>query len=445
MIDHTARKAGLTTETLYRAVLDCLMNHGMQHTEDTGSGEKYPLVDKLCAPGDDSIKTGKEEVEILAEDIVDAIGPMVLAAHSADARNGEGMAHVAPRPDYMGQTIRHGDRLTHPDGTEFTAIWLNGHEYEVDAWRAVYDDATVSRLGLQISDKGQAVLLATPAAPSRDGVTLQRFAPSNRHEDGMVPHADGDYVLFADVAAPAAPAPKRTHSDRDGTPRYCRRFAPASAAQADELPLAREVRATLNLIANSFHNCKGSAATMQELARDCLQRFDAARQQSATPAEPAVAGFSARQLRTIDCVNSWLKDAELPLYAATVPECTCPSGNGSLRHPCPVHPADAARDPLRAAVQAAVDLMEAREWAEHFAECQAPGDELASRLEACITTLHNEAYGGEDPADAASEADKRDLYPQRLLHESDASLAERVDSWHERRIQRERQQGEVLA
>jgi len=92
MIDHTARKAGLTTETLFQAVLDCLMNHGMQHTEDTGSGEKYPLVDKLCAPGDDSIKTGKEEVEILAEDIVDAIGPMVLAAHSADARNGEGVA-----------------------------------------------------------------------------------------------------------------------------------------------------------------------------------------------------------------------------------------------------------------------------------------------------------------------------------------------------------------
>ncbi|MBU66411.1 MAG: hypothetical protein CL858_13310 [Cupriavidus sp.] len=49
------------------------------------------------------------------------------------------------------------------------------------------------------------------------------------------------------------------------------------------------------------------------------------------------------------------------------------------------------------------------------------------------------------PAAAASEADKRDLYPQRLLHESDASLAERVDSWHERRIQRERQQVEVLA
>jgi len=111
MIDRTARKAGLTTETLYQAVLDCLMNHGMQHTEDTGSGEKYPLVDKLCAPGDDSIKTGKEEVEILAEDIVDAIGPMVLAAHSADARNVEGVwqpIDTAPK-----------------DGT-FIDLWIGG-------------------------------------------------------------------------------------------------------------------------------------------------------------------------------------------------------------------------------------------------------------------------------------------------------------------------------
>lgn len=66
-----------------------------------------------------------------------------------------------------------------------------------------------------------------------------------------------------------------------------------------------------------------------------------------------------------------------------------------------------ADDPIRAVVQAAVDLMEAREWAEHFAECHAPGDELALRLESCITNLHNEAYGGEErvQADAGSVAE----------------------------------------
>lgn len=42
------------------------------------------------------------------------------------------------------------------------------------------------------------------------------------------------------------------------------------------VPIARQVRATLNLIASSFYNCNGSAATMQELARDCLRDFDAA-------------------------------------------------------------------------------------------------------------------------------------------------------------------------
>jgi hypothetical protein len=67
---------------------------------------------------------------------------------------------VAPWPDFSGQPIHHGDRLTHPDGTEFTAVWLKGHEYDGDAWRAVYDDATVSRLGLQIGDKGQASLVS---------------------------------------------------------------------------------------------------------------------------------------------------------------------------------------------------------------------------------------------------------------------------------------------
>lgn len=70
----------------------------------------------------------------------------------------ETAAPVAPWPDFHGQPIRHGDRLRHEDGTEFTAVHLHGHDYEGDAWRAVYDDATVSRLGLQIGDKGRAVL-----------------------------------------------------------------------------------------------------------------------------------------------------------------------------------------------------------------------------------------------------------------------------------------------
>ncbi|WP_235430494.1 hypothetical protein [Cupriavidus pauculus] len=134
--------------------------------------------------------------------------------------------------------------------------------------------------------------------------------------------------------------------------------------------------------------------------------LNAARQQSATPARIGRVEVKNGRVQSYGFEQTDIPSGNYELFVGATPtECTCPSGNGSLRHPCPVHPADAASDPLRAAVQAAVDLMEAREWAEHFAECHAPGDELASRLEACITTLHNEAYGGEDRADAASEAD----------------------------------------
>jgi hypothetical protein len=71
---------------------------------------------------------------------------------------GERAEPVAPWPDYLGQPIHHGARLSHPDGTGFVAVRLMGHDSDGDAWRAVYDDASVSRLCLQIGDKGQAFL-----------------------------------------------------------------------------------------------------------------------------------------------------------------------------------------------------------------------------------------------------------------------------------------------
>lgn len=63
---------------------------------------------------------------------------------------------IAPWPDFLGQPIHHGDRLQHTYGQGFIAVRLEGHAEEGDAWRAIYDDATVSRLCLQIGDKGQA-------------------------------------------------------------------------------------------------------------------------------------------------------------------------------------------------------------------------------------------------------------------------------------------------
>ncbi|WP_432262762.1 hypothetical protein [Cupriavidus sp. TMH.W2] len=50
-----------------------LMEHLLTHTCDTESGERFPLVDKLCAPDDNTTGTGKAEITLLAEAIVDAL------------------------------------------------------------------------------------------------------------------------------------------------------------------------------------------------------------------------------------------------------------------------------------------------------------------------------------------------------------------------------------
>jgi hypothetical protein len=70
-------------------------------------------------------------------------------------------ADLAPWPDFNGNPIHHGDRMWHPvSGQTFTAVRLKGHSDPGDAWRAIYDDDPlhVSRLVLQIGDKGMAVL-----------------------------------------------------------------------------------------------------------------------------------------------------------------------------------------------------------------------------------------------------------------------------------------------
>lgn len=70
----------------------------------------------------------------------------------------------APWPDAAGNPIYHGDRLRHPaDGLEFVAVKLPVGEEPTDMWRAVYvlqgDLVSVSRLCLQIGDKGMATVV----------------------------------------------------------------------------------------------------------------------------------------------------------------------------------------------------------------------------------------------------------------------------------------------
>ena len=97
---------------------------------------------------------------------------------------------AAPWPDFLGQAIHHGDRLLHPqDGAEFVAVRLNGHSDAGDAWRAVYDNGTVSRLCLQIGDKGQAVL-SSAARPAPVGAVIDETYMLKREIHNLKRHIE---------------------------------------------------------------------------------------------------------------------------------------------------------------------------------------------------------------------------------------------------------------
>ena len=104
---------------------------------------------------------------------------------------------IAPWPDFRGQPIRHGDRLTHSDGNTFIAVRLSGFDDEGDAWRAIYDNDPlhVSRLCLQIGDKGRAVLVraAAPAQAGdvRDAARYQWLRKFGYQAHELVFHDDG--------------------------------------------------------------------------------------------------------------------------------------------------------------------------------------------------------------------------------------------------------------
>jgi hypothetical protein len=104
-----------------------------------------------------------------------ATAPLAVSQPPAGKEGAEQVAQsgaTAPWPDFRNQPIRHGDRLVHPDGNTFIAVRLQGYADEGDAWRAVYDydPQHVSRLGLQIGDKGRAVLVQHAAlAAGKEG------------------------------------------------------------------------------------------------------------------------------------------------------------------------------------------------------------------------------------------------------------------------------------
>jgi hypothetical protein len=69
----------------------------------------------------------------------------------------------APWTDFAGQGIHEGDMIEHPSGERGAVVFLPNETSPGDQWRVDYGDGYISRLCLQIGDKGRAVV--TPRSP----------------------------------------------------------------------------------------------------------------------------------------------------------------------------------------------------------------------------------------------------------------------------------------
>lgn len=70
-----------------------------------------------------------------------------------------GSPNKAPWPDFAGNEIHAGDVIRHPGGEQGTVVFLAEESESGDQWRVRYDDGPLSRLVLQIGDKGMAVVV----------------------------------------------------------------------------------------------------------------------------------------------------------------------------------------------------------------------------------------------------------------------------------------------
>lgn len=72
---------------------------------------------------------------------------------------------MAPWKDFAGAAIREGDTIRHSTGETGRVVYLPAEENESDRWRVDYGDGVLSRLCLQIGEKGMAVVSQPTAAP----------------------------------------------------------------------------------------------------------------------------------------------------------------------------------------------------------------------------------------------------------------------------------------
>jgi hypothetical protein len=71
----------------------------------------------------------------------------------------------APWPDFKGQDIHECDVIKHPSGEMGVVVFMSSEAEPGDQWRVRYQDGTLSRLALQIGDKGMAEVVSRPPSP----------------------------------------------------------------------------------------------------------------------------------------------------------------------------------------------------------------------------------------------------------------------------------------
>lgn len=132
------------------------------------SGRVEPDVEeRLLAPGEEPAfepaYCRRDEVVDWLRHILTAKDPRAEARAAMEflvAPEGEeGGPRLCPWPDFAENPIREGDIIRHPTGETGRVVFLAGWNNPTDQWRVDYGDGLLSRLCLQIGDKGMAVVV----------------------------------------------------------------------------------------------------------------------------------------------------------------------------------------------------------------------------------------------------------------------------------------------
>lgn len=291
MTDHNARQAGLTDAEINERTLERL--------------GKWPSF----------------EAQSWACKVVHA-----LAAHSADARNvatrqvqrydlqaGDGPG-IYEHPDNDGEWVKYAD-ITHLLAAPAPKQEALGPEFE----QVLYENLSK----LYIEDAAPA-----PAAQAEYMTAYEKECQSMAVEGIAYWKQKYEDLLAQQSATPAVPAIKAMVDrflgwklPRDFSPDCGISFTPPANPEwgpcGTNLLNADQARQMLEYV------CATPAPASQ--AEIWL---------NITPSNGEVAAFSLAPIKGLD----WHRYVRQ--QSATPPECTCPSGNGSLRHPCPVHSAE---------------------------------------------------------------------------------------------------------